>query len=38
LSACREAQNYCWQSLKHGTRYGMGQYQPSRLYWMHDED
>jgi len=38
LSACREAQNYCWQSLKQGTRYGMGQYQPSRLYWMHDEE
>ena len=38
LSACREAQNYCWQSLKHGARYGMGQYQPSRLYWMHEEE
>jgi hydroxymethylpyrimidine/phosphomethylpyrimidine kinase len=38
LSASREAQNYCWQSLKHGARYGMGQYQPSRLYWMHDEE
>lgn len=38
LSASREAQNYCWQSLKHGARYGMGQYQPSRLYWMHQDD
>jgi hydroxymethylpyrimidine/phosphomethylpyrimidine kinase len=38
LSACREAQNYCWQSLKHGARYGMGQHQPSRLYWMHEEE
>jgi hydroxymethylpyrimidine/phosphomethylpyrimidine kinase len=38
LNACREAQNYCWQSLKHAARYGMGQYQPSRLYWMHEDE
>jgi hydroxymethylpyrimidine/phosphomethylpyrimidine kinase len=38
LSACREAQNYCWQCLKHGSRYGMGQYQPARFYWMHEDE
>ena len=38
MSACREAQNYCWQSLKYASRYGMGQYQPDRLYWMHEDE
>ena len=38
LSACREAQGYCWQSLKHASRYGMGQYQPSRFYWMYEDE
>ena len=38
LTASREAQNYSWQSLKHAKRFGMGQYQPSRLYWMHEDE
>lgn len=38
LSACHEAQNYCWQCLKHASRYGMGQFQPNRFYWMHEDE
>jgi len=38
LSACREAQNYCWQCLRHASRYGMGQFQPDRFYWMHEDE
>ncbi len=38
LSACHEAQNYCWQCLRHASRYGMGQYQPNRFYWMHEDE
>ncbi len=38
IAASSEAQNYCWQTLKHGTRFGMGQFQPSRFYWMYEED
>jgi len=38
LSACREAQSYCWQCLGHASRYGMGQFQPDRFYWMHEDE
>ena len=38
IAASGEAQNYCWQTLKHAARFGMGQFQPSRFYWMHEED
>jgi len=38
ISAAREAQDYCWQTLKHASRYGMGLYQPSRFYWMHEDE
>ncbi len=38
IAACAEAQNYCWQSLKSSTRFGMGQNQPSRFYWMYEDD
>ena len=38
MSATREAQNYCWHALKHAVRYGMGSYQPSRLYWMREDE
>ncbi len=38
LSASREAQNYCWQCLRHASRYGMGQFQPDRFYWMHEDE
>ncbi|MDH5356101.1 MAG: hydroxymethylpyrimidine/phosphomethylpyrimidine kinase, partial [Gammaproteobacteria bacterium] len=37
ISAVNEAQDYCWQTLQHASRYGMGQYQPSRFYWMHED-
>jgi hydroxymethylpyrimidine/phosphomethylpyrimidine kinase len=35
--AAREAQEYTWQTLKHGFRPGMGQYIPDRLYWVRDD-
>jgi hydroxymethylpyrimidine/phosphomethylpyrimidine kinase len=38
LNACQEAQNYCWQCLNHASRYGMGQLQPNRFYWMHEDE
>ena len=38
ISATREAQNYCWQTLNQAVRYGMGNYQPSRFYWMHEDE
>ncbi len=36
--AAREAQDYTWQTLKHGFRPGMGQFVPDRLFWARDED
>jgi hydroxymethylpyrimidine/phosphomethylpyrimidine kinase len=38
LNACREAQGYCWHSLEQASRYGMGQYQPTRFYWMNEAE
>jgi hydroxymethylpyrimidine/phosphomethylpyrimidine kinase len=38
LSACREAQGYCWECLSHALRFGMGQYLPSRFYWMQEDE
>ncbi|NNE63801.1 MAG: hydroxymethylpyrimidine/phosphomethylpyrimidine kinase [Gammaproteobacteria bacterium] len=38
IETCAEAQNYCWQSLKYAKRFGMGQYQPSRFYWMYENE
>ncbi|MCP4433086.1 MAG: hydroxymethylpyrimidine/phosphomethylpyrimidine kinase [Gammaproteobacteria bacterium] len=38
IEASGEAQNYCWQSLKNSARFGMGQFQPSRFYWMHENE
>lgn len=38
MSACHEAQDYCWQCLRHASRYGMGQLQPNRFYWMHEDE
>ena len=35
--AAFEAQEYTWQSLKHGFRLGMGQYIPDRVFWARDE-
>ena len=36
--AVREAQDYTWQSLKHGFRPGMGQFVPDRLFWARDDE
>lgn len=33
FSAIHEAQEYTWESLKHGYRVGMGQMTPNRLFW-----
>jgi hydroxymethylpyrimidine/phosphomethylpyrimidine kinase len=38
LPAISEAQDFAWQALAHGSRLGMGQYIPDRLYWARDED
>lgn len=37
LSASREAQDFTWNSLKHASRLGMGQYIPNRFFWVGDE-
>lgn len=37
-SACHEAQDYTWQSLKYGFRVGMGQLLPNRFYWATEDD
>jgi len=36
FSAIHEAQEYTWQSLKHGYRIGKGQYIPNRFFWAND--
>ncbi len=36
--AAREAQDYTWQTLKHGFRPGMGQFIPDRLFWARDDE
>jgi hydroxymethylpyrimidine/phosphomethylpyrimidine kinase len=36
FSAMHEAQEYTWQSLKHGYRIGKGQYIPNRFFWATD--
>lgn len=36
--ALNEAQEYTWQTLKHGFRPGMGQYIPDRMFWARDEE
>ncbi len=33
VAAVHEAQEFTWQSLKHGHRLGMGQYLPNRFFW-----
>ncbi len=35
--ALQEAQEYTWQTLKHGFRPGMGQFIPDRFFWARDE-
>ena len=36
--AVREAQDYTWQTLRHGFRPGMGQLVPDRLFWARDDE
>lgn len=36
--AVHEAQQFTWDSLKHGYRLGMGQWHPNRLFWARGED
>jgi len=38
FNAVHEAQEYTWESLKHGYRPGMGQLIPDRLYWSRRDD
>lgn len=38
FTACYEAQEYTWQSLRHGYRVGMGQKLPNRLFWASEEE
>jgi hydroxymethylpyrimidine/phosphomethylpyrimidine kinase len=33
VAAANEAQEYTWQTLRHGYRLGMGQRLPNRLFW-----
>jgi len=37
MSALREAQQYTWQTLKHGYHAGHGQMLPNRLFWAAGE-
>ena len=37
VNACRQAQSYTWQSVRHGRRLGMGQLIPRRLFWSDHE-
>ena len=38
VQAVGEAQDFTWNSLKHGLRLGMGQFLPDRLYWARNDD
>ena len=38
VDAVAEAQDFTWNSIKHGLRLGMGQYIPDRLYWARSEE
>ncbi len=38
FTAIHEAQEYTWESLKHGYRIGMGQHLPNRLFWARSEE
>lgn len=38
FTAIHEAQEYTWESLKHGYRLGMGQYHPNRLFWARSDE
>lgn len=36
--AVRDAQDYTWQTLKHGFRGGMGQFIPDRFFWARGNE
>lgn len=36
VAAVHEAQDFTWQSLNHGYRFGMGQHLPNRLFWAQE--
>lgn len=36
--AVQEAQEFTWQTLKHGFRPGMGQFIPDRFFWAREEN
>ena len=38
VAAAHEAQDFTWQSLKHGYRAGMGQHLPNRFFWAQSEE
>ncbi|MEE9343093.1 MAG: hydroxymethylpyrimidine/phosphomethylpyrimidine kinase [Gammaproteobacteria bacterium] len=38
FSAIHEAQEYTWQTLKHGFRPGLGQHIPNRMFWANSDD
>lgn len=38
FTAIHEAQEYTWESLKHGYRPGKGQHVPNRLFWARGEN
>ncbi len=38
VTAIHEAQEYTWETLKHGYRPGMGQIIPDRFFWAHGDD
>lgn len=38
FTAIHEAQEYTWESLKHGYRIGMGQHVPNRLFWARGDE
>lgn len=38
FAAIHEAQQYTWETLKHGYRIGMGQAIPNRLFWARGDE
>lgn len=38
FNAIHEAQEYTWETLRHGYRIGMGQLLPNRLFWARTDD
>jgi hydroxymethylpyrimidine/phosphomethylpyrimidine kinase len=38
FTAIHEAQEYTWETLRHGYRVGMGQLLPNRLFWARGEE